>query len=121
MKNEKILLITLILILQSIPSFSSSLNGKGIICKEYERSYYELPFEGFLFEDNMLVHYQFIQLKNDIIIDPTWFIFDSVNKKIIFDQVPSNFTGNYKIYIDILDNKDNVRFLEVIDVLIKKI
>ena len=69
MKDEKILLITLILILQPIPSFGSSLDGKGIICKEYERSYFELPFEGFLFEDYRLVHYQFIQLKNDVIID----------------------------------------------------
>ena len=66
---KKILLITLIFILQTIPTFGNSLDGKGFICKEYERSYFELPFEGFLFEDNMLVHYQFIQLKNDVIID----------------------------------------------------
>ena len=69
MKNEKILLVTLIFILQSFPSFGGSLDGKGFICKEYERSHFELPFEGFLFEDNMLVHYQFIQSKNHVIID----------------------------------------------------
>ena len=51
MKNEKILLVTLIFILQSFPSFGGSLDGKGFICKEYERPHFELPFEGFLFEN----------------------------------------------------------------------
>ncbi len=58
--------------------------------------------------------------KDNIILDPTWFIFDRINNKIIFDQVPSNSLGSYKIHVDINDEKDDIHFLEVIDVVVKK-
>jgi hypothetical protein len=58
--------------------------------------------------------------KNNIILDPSWFIFDKTSNKVIFDKVPTNYTGNYNIYIDIIDNKDNIRFLEIVNVIVKK-
>ena len=60
MKMKKILLITLIFILQSISSFGSSIEGKGIVCLSELEKYHV----GFFFEGGK-VFYDYFEVSKD--------------------------------------------------------
>ena len=48
---KKILLITLLFILQSIPSFGNSIDGKGIVCNSFRDRSFD---RGFFFEESKI-------------------------------------------------------------------
>ncbi len=61
MKMKKILLITLIFILQSIPSLGNSIEGKGVVCVSF---YTENKYNGFFFEGGK-VFYDYFEVSKD--------------------------------------------------------
>ncbi len=64
---KKILLITLIFILQSIPSFGNSIDGKGLVCKQIElEGVKKDSYEGFLFGDETFREFSFDRSNDEV-------------------------------------------------------
>lgn len=96
---KKLLLITIILLLQSFPSFGNP-NGKGIIC-DFERERKDgYPFTvGFKFNDNK-VEGSFIDQKNDeFYIERDTFSFFTTDKTIEWGSIDYRFELDRKTLI----------------------